>query len=172
MQRFLNFIKHNKAAILRQYGDPLKFCLALIDQRDLVASGEKAELLLGATTGDARDYAISIAYALLIGHDRRKDLSAYFTPPTLAAAAAIAAKQFLIESKDATVLDPACGGGSFLVPIARLLVATDIDGGMTPQRACKRSLSRLRGIEIDPGLATLSERLLTLLRHSFCLTPF
>jgi hypothetical protein len=66
MQQFLNFIKRNKAAILRHYGEPLKFCLALIEQRDLVASGEKAALLLGETTGDARDYAISSAYALLI----------------------------------------------------------------------------------------------------------
>src|SRR3546814_9183352 len=78
--------------------------------------------------------------------------------------------QFLAGSKDATVLDPACGGGSFLVPIARLLVTTDIERGMTPHRACERSFSRLRGIEIDPGLATLSERLLRgMLRreHSF-----
>lgn len=160
MQQFLNFIKRNKAAILRKYGEPLKFCLALIEQRDLVASGEKAALLLGETTGDARDYAISSAYALLIGHDRRKDLSAYFTPPALAAAATSAAGQFLAGSKDATVLDPACGGGSFLVPIARLLVATELAGGATVTRACNRSLSRLHGIEIDPGLATLSERLL------------
>ena len=170
MQQFLNFIKRNKAAILRQYGAPLNFCFALIDQRNLVASGENAALLLGETAGDARDYAISSAYALLIGHDRRKDLSAYFTPPALAAAATSAARQFLIGAKDATVLDPACGGGSFLVPIARLLVTTEVERGTTPQRACELSLSRLHGIEIDPGLATLSERLLRgMLRreHSF-----
>lgn len=160
MQQFLNFIRRNKAAILRQYGDPLKFCFALIDQRDLVASGEKAALLLSETTGDARDYAISSAYALLIGHDRRKDLSAYFTPPALAAAATSAARQFLAGSKDATVLDPACGGGSFLVPIARLLVAAELADGATLERACELSLSRLHGIEIDQGLATLSGRLL------------
>jgi adenine-specific DNA-methyltransferase len=160
MQQFLNLIKRNKAAILRQYGDPLTFCLALIDQRNLVASGEKAALLLAETTGEVRDYAISSAYALLIGHDRRKNLSAYFTPPSLAAAATRAAQQFLAGSNDAAVLDPACGGGSFLVPIARLLVNAELGRGATLRRACELSLSRLRGIEIDPGLATLSERLL------------
>jgi adenine-specific DNA-methyltransferase len=141
MWQFLNFIRRNKAVILRQYGDPLKFCLALIDQRNLAAPGEKAALLLAETTGDARDYAISITYALLIGHDRRKDLSAYFTPPVLAAAATSAARQFLAGSKDVVVLDPACGGGSFLVPIARLLVTTELARGATPQRACELRLS-------------------------------
>jgi adenine-specific DNA-methyltransferase len=160
MQQFLNFIKRNKDAILRQYGDPLRFCLALIDQRELVASGEAAALLLAETIGDNRDYAISSAYALLIGRDRRKDLSAYFTPPALAAAVTNAARQFLTGPNDATVLDPACGGGSFLVPIARLLVTTELARGTTPQRACELSLSRLRGIEIDQGLATLSERVM------------
>jgi adenine-specific DNA-methyltransferase len=160
MHQFLNLIKRNKTAILRQYGDPLNFCLALIDQRNLVDAGEKAGSLLREITGDARDYAISSAYALLISSARRKHLSAYFTPPALAAAATTAARQFLAGSKDTTVLDPACGGGSFLVPIARLLVATEFARGTTLQRACELSLPRLHGIEIDPGLATLSERLL------------
>jgi len=165
MQQFLYFIKRNKTAILRQYGDPLKFCLALIDQCHLVGPGEKAASLLGEITGDASDYAICSAYALLIGRDRRKRLSAYFTPPALAAAATKAAEQFLARSNEATALDPACGGGSFLVPIARLLVATEIARGATVQRACERSLPKLRGLEIDPGLATLSRRLLKRMLH-------
>jgi len=165
MGPFLVFIKQNRAAILREQHDPLKFCLALAGHGRLKGLGLKAALLLRDMTGDARDYAISSAYALLIGRDRRKHLSAYFTPPALAAAATAAAKEFLTQRKEPAVLDPACGGGSFLVPIARLLVATELANGASARQACERGLLRLRGVEIDAGLATLSERLLKGMLH-------
>jgi hypothetical protein len=43
--------------------------------------------------------------------------------------------------------------------------STEIARGATVQRACERSLPKLRGLEIDPGLATLSRRLLKRMLH-------
>ena len=50
-------------------------------------------------------------------------------------------------------LDPACGGGSFLGPMLRALVARECEAGRSAQEACHDVLAGLRGIEIDPGLA-------------------
>jgi len=110
---------------------------------------------------DVRDYAIASAYALLIGPERRKQLSAYFTPPALVRAAIDAAATFVDERPDGLVLDPACGGGSFLVPLAEHLVRREQALGRPIREACASVVGRMRGLEIDPGLATLSEQLLT-----------
>jgi adenine-specific DNA-methyltransferase len=116
--------------------------------------------LLNDLVADARDYAISSAYSLLIDKDRRKLLSAYFTPPTLTAAAMQAAAPFFDDIENPSVLDPACGGGSFLVPTARRLIAARIARGLSPRRACSATLAQIRGIELDPDLARLSRKLL------------
>jgi len=134
--------------------------LGLADDRAVGNIALAAGRLLNHLVDDARDYAISTAYALLIGAGRRKELSAYFTPPALIAAAMQTAAPFLDDIENPSVLDPACGGGSFLVPTARRLITTGITRGLSSRRACADALAHLRGIELDPGLAMLSRKLL------------
>src|SRR3546814_10161309 len=93
------------------------------------------------------DLAVSSAYALLIGDDRRKALAAYFTPPVLASATLDAIAQFLEAGQEPAILDPACGGGSFLVPTARRLVDMHIAAGHDIEEACGMALEQLSGIE-------------------------
>ncbi|MDY0885391.1 Eco57I restriction-modification methylase domain-containing protein [Dongia soli] len=115
--------------------------------------------LIEGASAAARDYAIASAYALLIGEEKRRKLSAYFTPPALAAAA-IEAAEDLIKDKDFPyVLDPACGGGSFLTEISTMLVDRAASRGTSSTRACSKVLERLSGIELDTGLARLSTKL-------------
>ncbi len=155
----LNFVRRNRAAILQANGDATSFCLALVaERRDNLLVGEALDLL-APLDGNEREYAISSAYALLIGADRRKLLSAYFTPPILAEAALQAADQFLGGSSP-TVLDPACGGGAFLAPVAHRLAAARVAQGMSAEMAVKQALQGLKGIELDSGLASLSQALL------------
>jgi adenine-specific DNA-methyltransferase len=155
----LNFVRRNRAAIVEASGDATNFCLALVaDRRDNLLVGETLDLL-GPLDGNEREYAISSTYALLIGADRRKLLSAYFTPPILAEAALQAADQFL-DGASPAVLDPACGGGAFLAPVAQRLAAAKVAQGMRPANAVKQTLRGLKGIELDPGLASLSQALL------------
>src|SRR6266851_2315515 len=134
--------------------------MGLADNHPVGETGQAASQLLSELDDDARDYAISSAYALLIDANRRKELSAYFTPPTLAAAAMRAASPFLEKTNSPSVLDPACGGGSFLVPTARRLISTGIARGLPARQACADALSRMCGIELDPALAALSAKLL------------
>jgi adenine-specific DNA-methyltransferase len=110
---------------------------------------------------------VASTYALLIGDEKRKALSAYFTPPALAAAALGAASELLGSLPSPRVLDPACGGGSFLGPVARNLVRNKIAVGASVREASAKTLKSIRGIEIDAGLAKLAEALLaqTLLRE-------
>lgn len=130
----------------------------MAERRDDPFVGEALDLL-ASLDGNEREYGISSAYALLIGADRRKLLSAYFTPPILAEAALQAADQFLIGASPA-VLDPACGGGAFLAPVAQRLAAAKVAQGMPAEKAVKQVLCGLKGIELDPGLASLSQALL------------
>lgn len=145
-------------AKLLAFGDPLDICLAFIDA-DPRVTDTNAYTHLKKLSGDLRDYAISSAYALLIGNERRKALSAYFTPPALADATIKAALPYL-SAAEALVADPACGGGSFLVPIARAMISRRLARGQAADTACAAVVAQIRGIEIESGLATLSERLL------------
>lgn len=164
---FLNFVRRNRVSILRESGDAATFCLALIaGRRDAELVSEALELVV-ILDGDEREYAIASAYALLIGADRRKLLSAYFTPPVLVEAVLQTASQFLDDGSP-MVLDPACGGGAFLAPIAHRLVAKNAAQGMSAEVAVKEALRGLKGIELDSGLASLSQALLeALLQRRF-----
>jgi adenine-specific DNA-methyltransferase len=156
---YLSYIRGSAARILDEHGGALAFCSALATRSPRFETAIRALSLLPEHR-DFRDYAISTAYALLIGKERRKRLSAYFTPPVLVDAAVHAAAGLLRNPDSTRVLDPACGGGSFLGPMVRSLVDRERNLGQSTDEACRRVLAGLRGIEIDPDLARLSSLLL------------
>lgn len=155
--KFLSMLRRDRAAILRMHPKPLDFCRMLIEPHATAAVAYRGQL--DGLPHDMHDYAVSSAYALLIGDDRRRALSAYFTPPALTTATLDAIRPYL-EVGDTTILDPACGGGSFLVPTARRLIDMHIAEGASVARACAFATGQLQGIEVDPGLAALSAQLL------------
>jgi adenine-specific DNA-methyltransferase len=159
VSEFLAYVRGARSRILDEHDGPFAFCSALATNTVRFKTAESAQSLLPESR-DLRDYAISTAYALLIGSERRKRLSAYFTPPALADAAVHAAAALLANRDSRRTLDPACGGGSFLGPMLRFLVARERDGGWSTDEACRRVLTGLCGIEIDPDLARLSGLLL------------
>lgn len=154
--RFFNVIRRAKAKVLSEFATPLAFCEALLQRDSTSGIAMKARRLLAQESSDLRDYQIASAYALLIGNERRKELSAYFTPPALTAATISAAAPFLAGKSSPSILDPACGGGAFLVPLARTLVHAQVERGTGARMACLRTIEQLQGIELDEGLATLS----------------
>ena len=54
-----------------------------------------------------------------------------------------------------TVLDPACGGGAFLAPVARRMAAALC--GKTPSAIIRHIAEHLHGFEIDPFAAWLTQ---------------
>lgn len=159
VSEFLAYVRGATSRILNEHDDAFAFCSAMTTNSTRFETAARALSLLPESR-DVRDYAISTAYALLIGSERRKRLSAYFTPPALADAAVHAAAALISDCDNLRTLDPACGGGSFLGPMLRFLVARERDGGWSTDEACRRVLTGLRGIEIDPDLARLSGLLL------------
>lgn len=162
LQQFFNLVRRGRQRILSEVKSPLQFCEALLGRDTASLSTAKLSGML-AGPSDLRDYQIASTYALLIGKDRRKELSAYFTPPALTGAVLQAAAPFLKDREAPRILDPACGGGAFLVPLARALVRGELGGRVSAEVACKRVIRRLQGVEIDAGLAALSRRLLGLM---------
>src|SRR3546814_14236305 len=121
-------LRRDRASILDTHGSPLEFCLAIIDPGQLGAHVVAAREQIDRLDADMRDYAVSSAYALLIGDDRRKALAAYFTPPVLASATLDPIAQFLEAGQEPAILNPALGGGSLLVPSPPRLSHTHFPG--------------------------------------------
>lgn len=161
MQNFFQHIRRNRKRLLNSDRTAVNLCLSIARNDGSVELPSRIGALLDQASIDERNYAASSAYALLIGDQRRKELSAYFTPPALASAALEAAGEYLTANTSPRVLDPACGGGSFLAPVARLLVQARTRKSSASKDCCGQVLKLIKGIEIDPGLATLAEGLLS-----------
>lgn len=103
---------------------------------------------------------LSSAYAIWVGDDMRSEKSLYFTPPILA--------DRLINnlvSRGASLtkhiwMDPACGGGAFLAPVAVRMIQALKQLGKGPAAIIKHITKSLVGNDIDPVLADLAEQFL------------
>ncbi len=96
-------------------------------------------------------YQLTGLYTTLLASRDRSALGAFYTPPALANRLIDLAQEEGVEWKTATVLDPASGGGAFLLPIAlRMVRALE---GADPAFVLAQIGARLRGIEMDPAAA-------------------
>src|ERR1700726_3712587 len=87
--------------------------------------------------------------------EHRAALGVFYTPPALAARLISQATLAGVDWTRCRVLDPACGGGAFLAPVARRIV--DELPGCNPRVLLENISARLRGYEIDPFGAWLSQ---------------
>jgi len=123
----------------------------------LAVADHVAELAAKASIEDAA-YLIGRIYASMLPEDVRSKNGVYYTPPALATRLLSLAQDAGVDWARARVLDPSCGGGAFLGPIARLMLRNFRDAD---KRVVLRSLStRLRGFEIDPFAAWLTRAFL------------
>lgn len=106
---------------------------------------------ISALPTDERHYWIGTFYTLLLSEKVRRQQATYFTPPYLAEAVLDLAVSAGFDVCQHRVLDPAAGGAAFLSNVAARAHAAGIDA--------KAALNRLCGVEIDAGLAQVSEAL-------------
>ncbi len=103
---------------------------------------------------------LSSAYAIWVGNDARSEKSLYFTPPILAERLI----DNLIDHGASLIhhvwIDPACGGGAFLAPVAVRMVHAMSREKMEPLEIISRISTNLRGNDIDETLAYLSTQFL------------
>lgn len=100
-------------------------------------------------------YQLSATYTVLVPSGTRSELGMYYTPPALTDRLLDMAAEAGIDWKSARVLDPACGGGAFLLPVA--LRMREALAGRSPAEQFKSITTRLQGFEIDPFAAWLTQ---------------
>ena len=94
-------------------------------------------------------------YAALLPEPYRGKVGAFYTPPCLAMRLLDQAEEAGLDWTTAKVLDPAAGGGVFLVHAAtRMLRALS---KCEPKLAVRQIGNRLHGLELDPYAASLAQ---------------
>lgn len=104
---------------------------------------------------EAAAYAIGLTYTGMLPPTYRASHGMFYTPPQITARLIDQATTAGVDWTTARVLDPACGGGAFLAPVAKRIL--DALPDVTPAILVKNIGSRLRGFEIDPFAAWLSQ---------------
>ena len=96
---------------------------------------------------------LKVLYESLIDPGERHDLGEYYTPDWLAAKIVRHAVRNPLEE---TVLDPACGSGSFLFHAVRLHLKEAEGSGMPPQDFAHEATLHVAGMDIHPVAAIIA----------------
>ncbi len=100
-------------------------------------------------------FQLSACYTAMLPQDLRSKWGAYYTPPALTDRLLAMAEQAGVDWRTARVLDPACGGGAFLLPVARKMRNELAHLGGAALIA--HLADHLKGFEIDPFAAWLTQ---------------
>jgi len=104
---------------------------------------------------EAAAYHIGLIYTSMLPRPHRAALGIYYTPPALTDRLLEQASIAGVDWTRCRVLDPACGGGAFLAPVARRII--EALPGCAPRILVENIANRLRGYEIDAFAAWLSQ---------------
>jgi len=99
-------------------------------------------------------YYVGTTYAAMLPKEDRARLGAYYTPPALTDRLLDQATAAGVGWASASVLDPACGGGAFLAPIAIRMVKHL--SHLEPEDILHHIGRHLRGFEIDAFAAWIA----------------
>lgn len=100
-------------------------------------------------------YLLGVNYGTMLPPDLRARLGVYYTPPPLSRRLIEMATRAGVDWSSCRVLDPACGGGAFLAPVAMAIAAGC--KGQSPDQTIQSVSQRLLGYEIDPFGAWISQ---------------
>ena len=110
---------------------------------------------VAALDAEAAAHEVGLAYTGMLPREHRATYGVYYTPPELTARLIAQATVAGVDWARCRVLDPACGGGAFLAPVAQRIV--DALPNCAPRILIENIATRLRGYEIDPFGAWLSQ---------------
>ncbi len=120
--------------------------------RQLAASIGREAAMLPVLKGC---HFLTSLYATLLPGRERSALGAFYTPPALTQRLLDLAGEGGVDWSSARVLDPASGGGAFLLEAAsRMRLALE---GSEPAFVLAQLGTRLSGLELDPHAASLSQ---------------
>jgi adenine-specific DNA-methyltransferase len=136
--------------------EPTHECLKLV-RGELPA---EVRAVMATLPPEWEDHAIASVHAVLMPHEHRKKLGAYFTPPHLVEHLLRRMAWLGMNPLRHTLRDPGAGGAAFLVPLARQVAEGWRAQGMSPSEIVASLPEHLTGIEIEPGLAEVANALL------------
>lgn len=113
-------------------------------------------------------YLIGSLYTVMLPDAQRSALGAYYTPPPLVTRLLDMAEYAGFDFSKGTAIDPACGGGAFLAPLALRMIAHA--NGADPALTLRQIGIRLKGIEIDPFAAWMAQVLVEVAVLPLCVT--
>ena len=116
---------------------------------------DKMGRLAAALPLESAAYQIGLTYTGLLPSDYRSRHGIYYTPPALTSRLIEQATGAGVDWTRCRVLDPACGGGAFLAPVARRIA--DALPDCEPGILIRNIAARLRGYEIDSFAAWLAQ---------------
>ncbi len=115
-------------------------------------------------------YYIGVVYTSLLPKDYKSKLGVYYTPPIIAERLLdILTVEGADWSQD-TILDPACGGGAFLVPVVNRILSSYKIKELSPNGRLKHIEEHLNGIEIDPFAAWITQVLIDITIYDDCVS--
>lgn len=100
-------------------------------------------------------HLLTSLYSVLLSRQCRGTLGAFYTPPALTNRLLDMAEEAGTDWSTARVLDPASGGGAFLLETAMRMRKSM--QGWKPEKILSEITTRLTGFEIDPHAASLSQ---------------
>ena len=103
-------------------------------------------------------HLLGAIYTTALPDSYRASHGIFYTPAALVDRLLTMAEQAGIDWRTARVLDPACGGGAFLVPLASRMV--EALSGTEPKFILQQLGARLLGIDIDPFAGWLAQSML------------
>lgn len=133
-------------------------------RQDAIAAATVLGDAAAALPTDEASYLIGSTYAAMLPRDVRAKRGVYYTPPPLARRLLDAAEEAGVDWSTAHVLDPACGGGAFVGPVAGRIA--EALRGCNRRVVVRNVATRLRGYEIDPFAAWMSKAFLAATLHS------
>lgn len=112
-------------------------------------------------------YLIGSIYTVMLPDAQRSAMGAYYTPPPLVTRLLDMAEAAGFDFSRGTAVDPACGGGAFLAPVAMRMIANA--RGADPAWTIRQLGKRLKGLEIDPFAAWMTRVLVEVAVMPLCI---
>lgn len=110
-------------------------------------------------------YYIGAIYTILLPNNYKSKLGIYYTPPVLTERLLdTLAAEGTNWAKD-KILDPACGGGAFLIPIANRILGDYRIKCLTAEEKLNYLATHIKGFEIDPFAGWITQVLLDILTY-------